>query len=91
LEEQVANTQAAKKEIRSSYRKWLQNRHVKGQMRSAIKSVRNAIASGDVEQAQALMPRATRELDKAAKKNVIHKNKAARLKSRLMKQINALQ
>jgi len=53
--------------------------------------VRNAIAAGDVEQAQALMPRAARELDKAAKKKIIHKNKAARLKSRLMKQINALQ
>ena len=60
-------------------------------MRSAVKSVRNAIAAGDVEQAQALMPRAARELDKAAKKKIIHKNKAARLKSRLMKQINALQ
>jgi len=91
LEEQVANTQSAKKAIRSSYRKWLRNRHVKGEMRGAVKSVRNAIAAGDVEQAQALMPRAARELDKAAKKKIIHKNKAARLKSRLMKQINALQ
>lgn len=87
----MANTQSAKKAIRNSYRKWLRNRHVKGQMRSAIKSVRNAIAAGDFEQAQALMPHAARELDKAAKKKVIHKNKAARLKSRLMKQINALQ
>ena len=60
-------------------------------MRSAVKSVRDAIAQGDAEQAAALMPRAAKELDRAAKKHVIHKNKAARLKSRLMRQINTLQ
>ena len=87
----MANTSSAKKQIRNSYRKWLRNRYVKGHMRSAVKSVRDAIAQGDAEQAAALMPRAAKELDRAAKKHVIHKNKAARLKSRLMRQINTLQ
>lgn len=87
----MANTQSAKKEIRASYRKWLKNRYVKGQVRSAVKSVRQAIDAGEVEQALALMPRAYKALDKAAKKSVIHKNKAARLKSRLMQQVNDLQ
>jgi small subunit ribosomal protein S20 len=86
----VANTQSAKKEIRSSYRKWLRNRYVKGKMRSAVKAVEQAIASGDAEQAQLLMPKASKELDKAARKNIIHPNKAARLKSRLMRSINAI-
>ncbi|MEA3308275.1 MAG: 30S ribosomal protein S20 [Chloroflexota bacterium] len=86
----MANRKAAKKYIRSSQRKWLKNRYVHGKMRSAVKAVRNAIAIGDVEQAEALMPKAAKELDKAANKHVIHRNKAARLKSRLMHQINTL-
>lgn len=85
----MANTKSAKKQIRNSYRKWLSNRYVKGNMRSAVQSVREAIEAGNMEEAAALMPDAARQLDKAAKKNVIHPNKAARLKSRLMQQINA--
>lgn len=87
----MANTQSAKKQVRNSYRKWLQNRYTKGQMRSALQMVRAAIEAGDYAQAQTLMPRVASQLDKAAKKNVIHPNKAARLKSRLMQKINALQ
>jgi small subunit ribosomal protein S20 len=90
LEEKVANTKSAKKAIRSSHRKWLQNRYTLGKMRGAVKAVRQAIDQGDVEQAAALMPQAARELDKAASKNVIHANKAARLKSQLMRNIDAL-
>jgi small subunit ribosomal protein S20 len=86
----VANTKSAKKAIRSSHRKWLRNRQIKGRMRSAVKAVRQAIDEGDAERARELMPRAARELDKAACKHVIHENKAARLKSRLMRHINAL-
>ena len=59
----MANRKAAKKHIRSSKRKWLKNRYVRGKMRSAVKSVRNAIAIGDTEQAKALMPKAAKELD----------------------------
>jgi len=87
----VANTKSAKKQIRNSYRKWLHNRYAKGKMRAALKQVRQAIVAGDAVQAQSLMPAAASQLDKAAKKNIIHKNKAARLKSRLMQKINAIQ
>ncbi|HHE72374.1 MAG TPA: 30S ribosomal protein S20 [Chloroflexi bacterium] len=87
----MANTKSAKKQIRNSYRKWLRNRYVKGNMRAAVKAVRAAIAAGDYETASQWMPRAASQLDKAARKRVIHPNKAARLKSRLMKQINQLQ
>ena len=86
----MANTKSAKKAIRSSHRKWLQNRYIKGKMRSAVKAVRNALDEGDAELARELMPKAAKELDKAALKNVIHQNKAARLKSRLMSQISDL-
>ena len=87
----MANTKSAKKQIRNSYRKWLRNRYVKGNMRSAVQSVREAIDAGNMEEAKALMPNAASQLDKAARKNVIHPNKAARLKSRLMQQIDELQ
>ena len=87
----MANTKSAKKQIRNSYRKWLRNRYVKGNMRAAVKAVRAAIAAGDYETASQWMPHAASQLDKAARKRVIHPNKAARLKSRLMKQINQLQ
>ncbi len=87
----MANTKAAQKQVRSSHRKWLRNRYIKGRMRSAIKQVRQAIERGDYEDANALMSNAASELDKAATKHVIHKNKAARLKSSLMRQINTLQ
>jgi len=86
----VANTQSAKKQIRNSHRKWLRNRYIKGKMRGSVQMVNAAIASGDYQQAEALMPRAASELDKAARKHVIHPNKAARKKSRLMQKINAL-
>jgi len=87
----VANTQAAKKQIRNSYRKWLRNRYTRGKMRGAVRTVRQAIEAGDYNTAQSWMPRAASELDKAARKHVIHPNKAARLKSRLMSQIHELQ
>ncbi len=87
----MANTKSAKKQIRNSYRKWLRNRYVKGQMRSAVRMVNIAIEAGNAEEARSLMPRAASQLDKAARKHVIHANKAARIKSRLMRRINALQ
>lgn len=87
----MANTQSAQKQVRSSYRKWLRNRYVKGKMRGAMQMVNKAIAAGDAQEALSLMPSAASQLDKAAKKNVIHPKKAARLKSRMMHKINALQ
>ncbi len=87
----MANTQSAKKQVRSSYRKWLRNRYVKGKMRGALQMVNKAITAGDAQEALSLMPSVASQLDKAAKKNVIHPKKAARLKSRLMHKINALE
>ncbi len=86
----MAHTKSAKKQIRKAQRQWLRNRYQKGQLRSAVKQLRQAIEEQDGTQAQALVPEAVSRLDKAAKNNVIHKNKAARLKSRLMRQANAL-
>jgi small subunit ribosomal protein S20 len=86
----VAHTKSAKKQIRKAQRQWLRNRYQKGQLRSAVKQLRQAIEEQDGTHAQALVPEAVSRLDKAAKNHVIHKNKAARLKSRLMRQANSL-
>ncbi len=59
-------------------------------MRAAVEQVRSAIEAGDYAQAQNLMPKAASEVDKAARKRIIHPNKAARIKSRLMSEISEL-
>lgn len=84
----MANTKSALKRIRSSERRRLRNRIVRGQARTLVKNTRRAIEAGDLETAQQLLQRAISALDKAAEKGVIHRNNAARRKSRLMRVFN---
>jgi small subunit ribosomal protein S20 len=56
-------------------------------MRSAIKELRTALAEGDAKSAQALLPRTLQLIDATAQKGVIHRNTAARYKSRLSKAV----
>ncbi len=58
-------------------------------MRTQIRRVREAVQAGDADKAQAEFRVATKRLDRAASKNLIHKNAAARTKSRLSKLIKA--
>ena len=55
-----------------------------------LKNARQSVASGDVEQAQAVVADAIVTLDRANKKGVFHRNKVARLKSRMTRHVNAL-
>jgi small subunit ribosomal protein S20 len=87
----LANIKSAIKRIRSSARKQKRNRVVRGQARSAVKKARVTLAEGKRDEAQASLKEAISVLDHAAGKGVIHKNSAARRKSRLMKQLNQLQ
>ena len=66
----------------------MHNRSIKSLVRTSITKARNAIATGD-ENSEEAVRKAISELDRAAKKGVIHRNNAARRKSRLMKQLNA--
>lgn len=86
----MANTSSAKKAVRSQARKTLVNLKIRTAYKAARKAVREAIEAGDSKKAVELMPKAMKEIDKAAKKGVIHKNTAARYKSRLSKTLNAL-
>jgi len=84
----LANKKSTIKRLRSAERRQLQNRIHRGQTRTAIKNARHAIAEGHLDKAQEAVRVAIKALDKAAQKNVIHKNNAARRKSRLMQQLN---
>ncbi len=83
----MANHKSAKKRIRANDRKRLQNRYYARTMRNALKDVR---LTTDWTEALAKIPKVTSLIAKVSKKSVIHKNKAANLKSGLMKKINAL-
>jgi len=78
---------SAKKALRSSIAKKAINDVTRAKVRSAVKGVKIEL-SGDNKKTAELLSKAYRELDLAAKKNVIHKNKASRLKSRLTKMVS---
>jgi small subunit ribosomal protein S20 len=87
----LANTKSAIKRIRQNQKRRLRNRHFRGHARTAIKQARMALSSEDIEAARMKTIDAVRALDKAAEKGVIHRNNASRRKSRLMKQLAALE
>lgn len=79
----MPNTQSAKKRLRQNEKRRQHNRAVKTNMRGRIRRVREAVRAGDLEKAQEEFRFATKKVDMAATKGVIHKNAAARTKSRL--------
>jgi small subunit ribosomal protein S20 len=89
--EVLANTKSAIKRLRSAERRRLHNRMYRGQARTAVKKARHLINDGHVEEARQAVHAAVVALDKAAQKGVIHKNNAARRKSRLMQQLNQIE
>lgn len=84
----MANHKSALKRIRSSEKRRQRNRIVRGSTRSAVKKARVAVTGKDMAVAEVAVHDAVSALDKAAAKGVIHKNNAARRKSRLMRQLN---
>ena len=82
----MANTRSAIKRIRSSARKRARNTLVRSSVRTAVKKANSAVQGESAEGAEAVK-RAISELDRAASKGVIHKNNAARRKSRLMRRL----
>jgi len=86
----VANIKSQIKRNKTNDKAHQRNKAVKSALRTHIRSVRAAIAAGDAEKAQALLPTATRALDKAVSKGVIHKNQAANRKSAIAAKVAAL-
>ncbi len=83
----MANHQSAKKRIRQIEKRRLHNKYYAKTARNAVKALRG---TSEKEAAQELLPKVASMLDKLAKKNIIHKNKAANLKSKLTKHVNTL-
>jgi small subunit ribosomal protein S20 len=86
----VANIKSQIKRNRQNEKARLRNKHVKSSLKTAVRKFREAAEQGDLEQAATLQRAASRELDKAASKGVIHKNQAANRKSAIAKQAAAL-
>lgn len=83
----MANHKSSIKRIRSTETKRVHNKYFAKTTRNTLKKLR---AEGDVTVVAELLPKVEGMLDKLAKKNIIHKNKAANLKSKAAKRANAL-
>jgi small subunit ribosomal protein S20 len=86
----VANSPQAKKRARQAEKRRTHNASLRSLVRTKIKHVVAAIGTGDAEQAKAALESAVPVIDRMADKGIIHKNKAARHKSRLNAQVKAL-
>lgn len=86
----MANTASARKRIRQTEKRTERNRARKSRMRTFLRKVEQAIASGDKGAAQAAFQAAQPELQRAATKGVVHDNTVARKLSRLSARIKAL-
>ncbi|HEY0068620.1 MAG TPA: 30S ribosomal protein S20 [Chloroflexia bacterium] len=86
----MANTKSALKRIRSSERKKARNKPVRTALKTFVRSAVTQINTGATEDSAEAVVRAISALDKAAGKGIIHKNQAARRKSRLMTKLNRL-
>ena len=83
----MANHKSAAKRARQSEKRRLENRYYAKTMRNAVRKLRT---TSEKEAASEMLPKVSAMLDKLAKKNVIHKNKAANLKSSLSLHVNSL-
>ena len=86
----MANIKSAKKRILVAEKKTARNKMVKSALKTTIKKFEAAVAAKNVEEAQASFVKATKALDMAAQKGVVHKNMAARKKSRLAAKLKAM-
>ena len=87
----MANKKSAIKRLRSADRRRLRNRVFRGGARTIVRKARQLMEAGREEEAREAVRRAASALDKAAEKGIIHKNNAARRKSRLMRQLNQME
>lgn len=85
----MANKKSSKKDIRRISKRSATNQATRSALKTYVRKSRKATAAGDVKAATAALSTATKALDKAAQNGVIHKNQAARRKSRIAKQAHA--
>lgn len=86
----MANIKSAKKRVRVIEKKTLRNTMIKSALKTSIKKFEASLTAGNADEAKVVYVKVARALDMAVTKGVIHKNKAARKKSRLASKLNAL-
>ena len=86
----MANIKSQIKRNRQNEKARMRNKSVKSSLKTAVRKFNEATAAGDVENAATLLRDATRKLDKAVSKGVIHKNQAANRKSAISKRLESL-
>ena len=86
----MANIKSQLKRIKTNEKARLRNKAVKSELKTHVRRVREAVAAGDKEAATAALSLASKKLDKAVSKGVIHANQAANRKSAIAKSVNAL-
>ncbi len=86
----MPNTKTAKKRLRQNIVHRLRNRSIKRAIRSQCRKVREAVDAQDADRAETEFRLAAKRLDRAGAKNIIHRNAAGRMKSRLSARIKAL-
>lgn len=86
----LANIKSAIKRMRQEEKRRMRNKAVKSEVKTRIKSFLKALESNNREEIEKLLREAVSTIDRATRKGVIHKNKAARKKSRLYAKLNQL-
>jgi small subunit ribosomal protein S20 len=86
----VANIKSQIKRNRQNEKRRLRNKSVKSELKTLVRKFNEATTAGDAEQAAVLMRDASRKLDKAVSKGVIHKNQAANRKSAIAKKLTSV-
>ena len=86
----MANIKSQIKRIEANRKAEARNKAVRTELKSAVRAVREANASGDKKAAEAALKNANRKLDKAVSKGVLHKNQAANRKSAIAKKASSL-
>jgi small subunit ribosomal protein S20 len=84
----MPNHKSAEKRVRQNEQRRNLNRSNRSRLRSAIKKLRSAVAAGDAATIKELLPDTVSRIDKAVQKGVLHRNAAARHKSRLTMHVN---
>jgi small subunit ribosomal protein S20 len=84
----MPNHKSAEKRVRQNEKRRDNNRSNRGKLRTSIKKLRAALGAGDANSLQELLPATISTIDKAVQKGVLHRNAAARYKSRLTTRVN---
>ncbi|WP_076464572.1 30S ribosomal protein S20 [Actinomyces mediterranea] len=86
----MANIKSQMKRIRTNEKRRLRNQSVKSELKTLVRKTREAVEAGDKEAAVEALRVASRKLDKAVSKGIIHKNQAANRKSKLARRVSKL-